>query len=320
MAVALTGLMVIAGCESGGDDILAVDATGAVAGLVWVDRNGNAQLDASDGPVRDARVNLIPRSGGAVAYTGETGPSGEFLIPDVLVGDYRAQLDSASIGDTLRILRVDSASLTVSAGDTAVVLAGLTYPVLPIDSVRSQPTEMRVFVEGLVLTRWQTYGEASLHVRDSTGAIRAIRVQPTSVIPGDSVRILGITTVQTGQAVLKDAVTYLLRTGVESPPPDTVTTAIAATAADGRLAADLIHLDSAVVQDTSRNAAGEFVFTVDDGSGSVDVVLDREIQFFLSFENEIIGSVLRVTGILTPSSATGPWIVKPRSSADIEIR
>ena len=108
---------------------------------------------------------------------------------------------------------------------------------------------------------WATFGDASLHVRDSAGAIRAVRVQSTTAIPGDSVRLLGSTSIQNGQVVLKDASVLLLRTGVEPPSPDTVTTAEAAQALAGRLDADLVHLNGVVVQDTSRNAGGEFVMS-----------------------------------------------------------
>lgn len=309
-----------AGCDESADDGFTVDATGTVIGVVWLDRDGSTRLEASDGAVGDVRVELVPRMGGTAAYSGTSQGSGEFVIDDVLVGEYRARVDSTTVGDSLRVLRVDSANLTVEAGDTAFVLVGLTYPRLTIDSARAQPTDTRLFLEGLVLTRWANFGEASLHLRDSTGAIRAVRVQPTTVIPGDSVRLLGSTSVQTGQAIVRDGSVLLLRTGVESPSPDTVSTGAAAGALDGQMDANLVHVDSAVVQDTARNPAGELLLTVDDGTGSVDVVLDRDIQFFLQFGDGVIGAALDVTGVLVPSSPGGPWLVKPRATADIVVR
>lgn len=317
LGLALAVTTIAAAC-GGDDDGLSVDATGSVLGLVWLDRNGNERVDGSDGPVSDVRVRLVPAAGGEAAYSGQSGSSGEFAIHDVLVGDYRVAVDSATVGDTLRILRVDSSRVTVEANDSAVVTVGLTYPAVTIDSARSEPPDTRLFVEGVVLTRWGTFGEASVHVRDTTGAIRAVRIQQTAVIPGDSVRLVGVTSVQTGQPVIKDGTVFLLRTGVESPPPDTVTTALAATADGGRLDADLVRVDSAVVQDTSRTAAGTPVLTVDDDSGPVDVVLDG--PFSIPFEGEIIGSVLRVTGVLLPSSPGGAWVVKPRSNADVVVQ
>ena len=307
------------GCETGSTDPFTVDATGAVTGVVWLDQNGNAVLDGNDTSVGDVTVLLVPRAGGSAAYSGQAGSGGVFLIEDVLVGDYLAEVDPGTVGDSLRVLRVDSARVTVLANDTAFVVVGLTYPALPTDSARALPPDSRVFVEGLVLTPWNVYGDQSLHVRDSTGAIRAIRVLPTAAAPGDSVRLFGTTTVQLGQPVIKDAQTFLLRTGVQSPDPDTITTGQVPGAAGGALDAELVHLDSAVVQDTTRNAAGELLFTVDDGTGAGEVLLDRDIPFQLQFGQEIIGTILRVTGALVPSATGGDWVVKPRSRADIVI-
>lgn len=318
-SLAVAALILVAACDTGGKDVVAVDATGDVGGLVWLDHNGNTTLDASDGPVRDVTVQLVPRGGTRVAYSAQSGPNGQFLLQDVLVGDYEARLDESTIGDTLRVLRIDSADVTVAAGDTAVVVAALTYPALPIDSLRGRPLDSRVFVDGLALTRWNTYGDQSLNVRDSTGAVLAVRVQATAVIPGDSVRVTGTTTIQTGQVVLKDASVFLLRTGVESPAPDTISTGTAANAGSGGFGADLVYLDSAVVRETSVNSAGDFVLTVGDGSGDVDVVLDRDISFLQHFDTGVIGTILHVTGILFPASVSGPWVVKPRSSEDIVV-
>jgi hypothetical protein len=313
-------LVVVAhGCDSNGGDPLTVDATGAVTGAVWLDRNGNAMLDGTDGSVGGVRVTLVPSSGGSAAYSAQATGGGIFHIDDVLVGDYRAEVDASTVADSLRVLGVDSARVTVTAGDTVPVLVGLTYPALTTDSARILPPESPVFVEGLVLMRWNLFGDQAIHVRDTTGAIRAIRALPTAVAPGDSVRLYGTTTVQLGRPVLKDVQTFLLRTGVQSPDPDTITTAQAASAAGGDLDAALVHLDSAIIQDTTRNSLGERVFIVDDGSGPAEVVLDGNVSIQLQFGQEVIGTILQVTGVLVPEAAGGDWQVKPRSRADIVI-
>lgn len=325
--VLVTGLAAVfsAGCQESGDDGIRVDATGAVAGLAWIDRNGNGTLEGTDGPAADIRVELRGPHGGPALYTAETDAAGEFLVPDVLVGDYRASVDGATVGDSLRVLRVDSAAVTVVPEDTAVLLVALSYPVLTTDSARLAPAEARLFVEGRILVEWGTYGDPSIHVRDSTGAIRAVRVQPTGTERGDSVRLLGAATVQAGQPVLKDAVVFLISTGVgESPPPVDVSTADAATAGAGALDADLVRVTGAVIQDTVRNALGEPVLRVDDGSGVVDVVFDRDIPLFVNVPagEEVIGLLLDATGILMPASTEpdGRWVIKPRDNADLTAR
>jgi DNA/RNA endonuclease YhcR with UshA esterase domain len=99
-----------------------------------------------------------------------------------------------------------------------------------------------------------------------------------------------------------------------------VTTATAAAAGAGALDAELIHVESAVVQDTSRTGAGEFVLTVDDGSGPVDVVLDAQITFSPQFGGAILGSTLDVTGLLVPATTGTRWLLKPRQNDDLVVQ
>ena len=311
-------------CQESGDDGIMVDATGTVGALVWVDRNGNGVLEGSDGPAANVEVELTAPGGSRALYTLETGPSGEAILDDVLVGDYQAVLDSSTVGDSLRVLRVDSAQVTVIPGDTSVVLVGLTFPSLSTDSLRTAPADGRVFINGRVISEWGTFGESTVHVRDSTGAIRAIRVAPTGTQVGDSVRLVGVTAVQSGQPVLKDAQVFLVQTGVESPPPLAVTTGESATADGGRLDAELVRINDAVIQDTTRNAFGEWVLEVDDGSGVVEIVLDRDIPFLLNFPagSEVLETPVDATGVLVPPEVGtgGRWVLKPRGNVDIAVQ
>lgn len=313
-------LVVATACDDDAAGVIDIEGEGNVVGLVWLDRDGSGELElGNDLPVRDVRVHLMTRHGTTPLHTATSAANGEFFFTDIPIGDYKAVVDSGSVGDTLRILRVDSALVTVTPTTTPIVLVGLTYPSVPIAEVRSAPIDSRVFIEGLVLTRWGIFGESSLHVRDSTGAIKVVRAQQTGVIPGDSVRVLGVAGLQSGQPVVRDGVVFLLRTGVESPTPDTVTTAVAAAANGGLLDADLVRVDSAAVQDTSRTPDGDFVITINDGSGALDVVLSRFLSFQFQLDGPIIGQVLRATGVLVPAAAVGSWVLKPRTNSELAI-
>lgn len=313
--------LLLGGCQESGDDGITVDATGTVVGRAWLDRNGNGVLEGSDGPAREVQVDLVQRSGGAPIHTASTNSAGEFVLSAVMVGDYRAVVDSGSVGDSLRVLRVDSADVTVSAGDTSTVLVGVTYPAATIDSARAAELEQRLFVEGLVISEWNTFGDGSMHVRDTTGAIRLLRVQPNGMATGDSIRVLGTTSLQSGRTVLRDGLVFMLRTGLESPDPVPVTTGEAAGAGGSALDAELVTVENAVIQDTARNSFGEIVLRVDDDSGLLDIVLDRDIPFSPA-GTEVIGAEVDATGILLPpaSGETGRWILKPRENPDITIR
>ena len=327
MAIGST-LVVLAGltaaCTDSGDSGVSIDATGTVEGLAWVDRNGNGTLQSNfDGPAPNLRIRLVPLAGGAAAYSRETGPNGNVTLAGVMVGEYRVAVDSSTVGDTLEVLRVDSASLTVGAGETVGFGVALTFPFATTDSLRVAPLDRRFFVEGEVISEWDTFGDGTIHIRDETGAIRAVRVQANNAAPGDRVRMLGTVSIQAGRPVLKDAILFLLETGVESPDPVSVTTGVAATANGGELDAELVRVLDAIIQDTLRNSFNELVLTVDDGSGPLDIVLDRDIPFSLGVPaSSALGSSVDATGVLLPpaSGAADVWVVKPRNNSDIVVR
>lgn len=320
--IVILALALVGACDNAADDGLAVDATGAVRGGAWLDRNGNATLDAQDGIVRDLGVELRTPTGGDALYSAVTNAAGEFLLQSVMVGDYRVAVDSASAGDSIQVLRVDSPTLTVEAADTTTVVVAMTYPRATTDSVRVAPLDQVFFVEGRIISAWDNFGDAGLHIRDRTGALAAVRVQPTSSVVGDSVRLRGSSSFQSGRTVLKDVQLFILETGVQAPEPVATTTGVAATAGGGDLDAELVQAAAAVVQDTLRNPLGEFVLQVDDGSGALDVVLDRDVPFFLNFPGgQIIGSAIDVTGVLVPPASGGVgWVLKPRNNADVVVR
>lgn len=313
----------LAACESGGGGPTDVDATGAVAGLVWLDRNGTEELEGSDLVVGDVKITLRRAGGGATVASGTSAKnSGQFVIRDVPVGDYLAEVDATTVGDTLSVMRVDSANVRVTANDTSLVLVGLTFPSRLTAEVRELEPETRVFIEGLGLNGWATFGDSTLHVRDAAGAIRIVRAPPVPVGAGDSLRVLATTAGRAGQVVLKDATIFLLRTGTESPAPVSVETGTAAIADAGSLDADLVRIADAEITDTTAVATGDYRLTVDDGSGEVIVLLDRNVPFSFSFgEGGPIGRWVRVTGLLVPdeSGAGSSWVVKPRAAGEVEV-
>lgn len=313
------GLAAAGGCDDETTTGTEINAEGTVVGVVWLDRNGNTRLDPSDAPVREVRVELLAGPGTEPVFTARSRPNGDFFITGVPVGDYRVRVDSATAGDSVRVLRIDSVNVTVTQSDTAAVSVGFTYPTLPVDTARQEPIGTRLFVEGLALNRWGTFADSTVHVRDSSGTVRAVRVPPVAVSAGDSVRVQGIVSIRTGQTVLQNGPLFVIRAGVESPAPDTVQAATAAAADGGRLDAGLVHLDSVVVQDTTISAFGESILTVEDASGTAEVLFDRDVGFVLSFPGDIIGTILDVTGVLVPSGTPGSWLLKPRRNSDVTV-
>jgi hypothetical protein len=197
---------------------------------------------------------------------------------------------------------------------------GLVWPELPIDEARAEPVNTRLIIQGVALNGWATFGDSTVHVRDATGSIRAVRAPATNVAAGDSVRIIGTVGTLRGQPVLTRVLPKVLATGLTAPEPTDITTGEAASAGNSALAAGLVRIDSAVVRDTTRNADGEAVLVIEDGTGQVDVVLDQDVGFQVTFEEEVIGSIVEIVGVLVPAASGDTWILKPRSSSDVDVK
>jgi hypothetical protein len=170
-----------------------------------------------------------------------------------------------------------------------------------------------------------TFGDSTLHLADSTGAIRATRVKnifPSNISLGDSVRLLATrVTDSTGQATWDGGKPIVFTVGLPVPPsPQVVTNALARSANGGLLDAALVRIDGDTILDTTRVVAGTdstFRLTTFDGSDTLVVILDPTNAIggagWTAFAP---GQVKRFDGVLIAVSA-GVWVLKPRQSNDI---
>lgn len=196
------------------------------------------------------------------------------------------------------------------ATDMTVVL-----PVLSIQAARTRPVGDTVVVVGVALNNVTAFGDGSLHVADTSSASAAIRVFPfnaTSIFAGDSLRIRGVIGSRNGQPTIENATSTFV-TSVTVPFPEPLTTAIAAQALAGRFDADIISVANAVITSTAT-VGGDFIMTVNDNTGLLQVVLDQDIAFNLG--TYIVGLSVDAVGLLVPTGA-GTWQLKPRGDSDI---
>ncbi len=141
------------------------------------------------------------------------------------------------------------------------------------------PVGEKMFIDGIALNARDTFGDSTIHVADTSGSIRAIRAGAGAVFPGDSIRLRGTIATRTGRPVLDlDRLVPPVLAIAELPAPDTVTTVAAASADGGNLDAAFVRVDSARVSDT-LTVDDDFVVTVDDGSGPLEVRLSNRIPF-----------------------------------------
>jgi hypothetical protein len=316
LGIPLLASALAAGCFANSDStVLAIDASGAVAGLLFLDRNGDGEFTPStDTPARSISFAVVRGPRDTVA-TGTTDESGIGLVPVVPVGTYRLLVDPVQLGDSLW-QPDDTARITIVRDDTSAVLVGLQYQSRTVREARNSPPGKLVAIEGVALNGWSTFGDSTVHVADSTGAIRLTGVQGSPVAAGNSVRVVGRTGVAVGDPVLANATVFV--TGAADPPvPTLVATVVAASAHSSTLAAALVRIEQARVIDSRQLANGDVRLKVDDGSGMLELLLDRNAG--ISSENPVVpGAVVDATGVLVPLAA-GRWQLKPRSTSDFEV-
>jgi hypothetical protein len=326
----LTGTLIasllVGGCESGADQIVAVDGTTFVGGMVALDRNGSGTIDAGDTAVAGVPVQIHAYGSGALVTTATTGADGVYRFPGLPVGTYRISLASTILGDTLEAVALQRDTFTVGVRDTVLVVHAIRYPFVTPEEARAHPAERRVFVEGVALQGWGTFGDASLHVQANGSALRATRVGAAAVALGDSVRLRGTLRDVNGQRVLDDVSAYIVRKAVfpfpmSLPSPDTLTTAAAATADDGRLDAAQVHIAAEIRE--ILNQGLDLVAVVDDGSGPLHVHFDRHVDWSRGglFDPALLirGALIEASGVLVHRPG-GSWQLRPRLRAEVVTR
>lgn len=319
---ALLAALTLTSCENAGSGrVLGLDATGVVRGSVVFDANGSGSQDAEDVPFAGAGIRLLAAGSHDTLRRATTGADGTFLLSGVPVGTYRVLLDSASAGDSATVTDVDVALVRIDPGDTAVVRGTIGFPLVTAAEVRTLPLGMRVFVTGIALHARTTFSDTLLHLADTSGTIRAIRVRPSAVVAGDSVRLRARISMRLGERALDDVYVFGIAPAF-LPTAAAVTTAQAATAVGGTLDASLVSILDAAIADTAT-VGGHLTVTMDDGSGPVTVVLDRAADpaFRPPLPASTYDAMRRfdIVGVLVPTGA-GAWRVRPRSALDLTPR
>jgi hypothetical protein len=310
--ITLSCALLIAACD-GPPGVIDLDRTGVLVGSAYVDRDADGRLSDPDVPAFGLATALVREASGDTVARAAVRADGSFVMSNVPVGRYRLVARLGTLGDTLEVQKIDSATVSISASDTAEHTIRVGYPTLRSGALRQTPAGRRVIVEGIALNSWATFGDSTIHLHDSDGAIRAIRVQTSTVQAGDSIRILGVTGVTNGRQVLADARAHLLAGARGLPAVDSVSTQEAATAGSGARADGQVRIAGALIRDTTF-VAGELVLGVDDGSGRVEVLLDRHISFDAGAWAP--GGTFSGAGVLVAATNGGGWQLKPRNRTE----
>lgn len=317
VAAAAVIAVIGSGClDTSEDRILSVDGTGLVQGLVYFDANGNRALDASDPGLPGIGIRLLARGTPDTIARVATGTDGLFLLSRVAVGVYDLAVDPGSLGDTVQVVSVSPDPINVVPNDSVTVAIAVSFDKASVTEARALAIGTKIFVEGIATSGRDIFGDSTLHLTDGTSAIRATRVRRLTVLPGDSVRLLATRSERSGQPTLDDAQPFLLAVAAV-PPPEQTGTASAANAEGGRLDAALVRVLDATITDT-LTSAGDFILTVNDGTGPLAVLLDKDVGF-ADLLPYVPTAAIDATGVLVPSGS-GAWVLKPRADDDLTLK
>jgi hypothetical protein len=286
---------------------------------VYLDRDGSRTVTALDTVFQNARVALFVRGSTDTFRVAFSDVQGVVRFNNVPLGRYRVAVDSRSVGDSIEVQAVDSADIRMEVADSTLgVLVRLGYPEVSIRRARALPPGRRVFIRGIVLVGVQSFRDTTSHVSDSSGYLRLTRVALrgglTGNAPGDSVSVLGFTSTRAGQPTLDQAA--IARFATRPPPiPLPVGTGIAATAQNGALDAALVQITGAIISDT-LTVAPDFRVRVSDGTGTLDVILDGNLNFPRTLFAP--GRSMNARGVLVPNGVGG-WSFKPRELGDVTL-
>ena len=305
------GAAATAACPNAGESrVLSIPGTGLVGGVVYLDADGNRQAGGPDNGLPNVRVRLVVAGTRDTVARANSDANGTFVLGSVPVGRYTVVVPGeVAFGDTVSIVRIDTADVSLNPDDTVQVQVAVSFPAVTIAEARQLPLGTKVFVEGVALNSLPTFGDTTVHIVDTTGTLRVTNVRGPLVALGDSVRFLGKLAARDGQPVLDGAQAIVLVTG-PGRPAETVSTAVAATADGGRLDAALVKVVNGTIEAITDTLV-DYVFTVDDGSGPLTVVFDRDAS--LTHTGYVPGKVIDATGVLVPDGL-GAWRLKPRTN------
>ena len=206
-------LIALTACENGGATrTLGISATGTVNGLVYFDENGSRVFDVADAGFAGARVRLLAPGGVDTLFRVTTAANGTFRLTGVPVGTYTVVVDSASAGDTARVITtgLGPTMLTVLPGDSVQFVGSISYPLRTVAEARALAPGVRLFVRAVALHGRTTFSDTTLNFVDATGAMRAVRVRPSAVAAGDSVVLRARIANRLGQRVLDDVTVFIV--------------------------------------------------------------------------------------------------------------
>ncbi len=316
---ALTAVGVAWACNDPAEpEVLTVDATGTVVGVLFQDFNGSGQADAGDKPVKGWVVRLEQPAGGVLA-SATTDTAGVFEFTEIPAGEAVLRVDPSMLGDSLELFGVALDPFLLAKDTTSDLRPGVRFLTYDLAVVRSLPTGRVIFTQGVALN--SLAGGRTLHLKGPEGYLRVTDILSFGLQPGDSVRVRGRTALENGQTVLTEGAVFLAGSTGQTPEPVVLSTAAADGASSGGLDAALVEVrDADIVSVTDEDEDGIRV-VIDDGSGPVvlryEALLDQNPALLVPDST----TIERARGLLVPWDDAGDvrWEIRPRTKSDVKL-
>jgi len=312
-------LVAFTACSNAGEDrVLSIEASGVVAGFVYFDTDGGREPDGGDKGLAGVEVYLIARGTIDTVGSETTDADGAYSISLVPAGRYRIAVDTSSFADSAEVVRIDTADVDVGPNDSLTVYIAVSFPLVTIAEVRAAPVGEKFFVDAVALTGIGGFGDTTMHIADTSGALRLTNVQrfPQGVFSGDTVRMVGTRQTRLGQPTLDRARVVVVLSFQGVADPVTTASGVAATADGGALDAALVKVLGLVITDTAT-VDGDYTFDADDGTGVLRLILEQDLAIDKSAF--LPDTTLDATGVLVPDGL-GSWVLKPRGQSDLVIK
>ncbi|MEM7415841.1 MAG: hypothetical protein AAF389_10125 [Gemmatimonadota bacterium] len=317
-AVAAALLVALAtSCEDATNiELLEIPESGVVAGLAYLDLNGNGSFDTGDSVLVDVIVELTT-GGSLIVAADTTDTAGAYVMENVPLGRYGLAVASSILADSLESVAADT--VTVLVGDTAVLDVGATFPNISLEEALASPAGLRVFTSGIALGPRVSFGDGQVHFRGATGFLRALNVERVGISIGDSVRLRGRVVTDNARPALDSVTVDVLINSAALVNPTPGSTGFVASADGGALDGGLAQIDSAEITDT-MTVGDDFHVWVDDGSGPLEIVL----RGFLNpnpapFAPDWVVRIDAATGLVSPfdDGGTVRWRMLPRQPNEV---
>lgn len=340
--VAALFLAPLAGCD-GASEIQRFDlnARGELEITLFVDLDQNGTPSAAD--PRPVGQPLALRFQGVrdTLATVETGTGGVATATGLPVGNYRIDVPSALLGDSLRVRGLLPDPVPVTPGGSTPVALSLAFLEVPASALAALPPGRRVHVRGVALNASGSLPGGAVHLRSEAGSVRALVTTGPAVAVGDTVRVLGrVAQVGPGRVLETSRLVRLSDAEFPDPPlPVAIGTGSLGGAggvappgggpapAPGSLGGDLVRISGAQVLQSSTQD-GVVTVRVDDGTGEGVARIASGQLAEAGLPVPTPGAVVSLTGVLVPE-ATGPgggggseagrWVLRTRRGADLAV-